>query len=44
MEATSLMTWTEGELQQLTCYDEAHRADLYIPTHEYMLWQCDTLD
>ncbi len=37
MEATSLMTWTEGKLQLLTCYVEVHRTDLYINKHGYML-------
>ena len=40
-EATSLMTWTEGKLQLLTCYVVVHRADLYISKREYML--CNAL-
>ena len=37
MEATSLMTWTEGKLHLLTCYVEVYRTCLCISKHEYML-------
>ena len=37
MEATSLMTWTEGKLHLLTCYVEVYRTGLCISKHEYML-------